>query len=764
MDSVFLNSSSYYIKYCNEEFYFNGTLNNINVFTYQPELDPPFIVESFNIVSPGDELLFVYKMDSLPIGKFTMIAISPSLPFINESIIRACSSIGSIEIHMFVPNCSTLVSSLSIIGFKGQAIGTATEGTGEISYPLNTIKPCPPSLSIVLQDNDSVVVKANGRLVNDQTTSFKTGLNVLVFSKDLSHMTITNFDTSSSSDVSSSSSSSSSSSTDTTNIQFNRFIQHHYKKSSVIAIVAIIPEGKDGSYLRLSSTTIQTIKEKLGSKYIDQYIGGTSKWVLISVYDYTLFTANEHATSANTCSASYYPRSYSSLKVSVGSCNRVYSSAQSYIYIDGRSKFTSGGDGLSITIYKDGYDESLVFKIVADDQVNNGSPSDIAVSKAANFILNRIPVGSVVAISLTTSPSSSFTIPQDLRDALKTLGANLSSKINNQSSYALIGRKGSPPGSAPEQISQTGPVSLSGCFSNSMPAIPYGFEIKAIGKGCDQIGGDSYVKFYVNSQEIKFDYSKALNMLVVRPDGSLSYLRSYDTGTSDSDAEAFIEDFNDVEDGYIAIATKGEWTQNLGDVARNLITSRLGGTNYGEYPRDYGSSYSIIGEVGASFAPVQSFCPRETSTAPNYPAISSIRVPGYDTMLREIGDSVLINGTTEMKIHDTTIVGSLSSDSIKVATIRIIRVEETLFDFIKSLPDGTKVICQTTNTSISSNEQRLAFQMIGGCKYDMKQPYNAVYTIIGVKGCSPGSAMENVSEINSNLVMASFARVDKNNY
>ncbi|EGG14397.1 hypothetical protein DFA_12169 [Cavenderia fasciculata] len=40
----------------------------------------------------------------------------------------------------------------------------------------------------------------------------------------------------------------------------------------------------------------------------------------------------------------------------------------------------------------------------------------------------------------------------------------------------------------------------------------------------------------------------------------------------------------------------------------------------------------------------------------------------------------------------------------------------------------------------------------------MTVPYNALYTIIGIKGSSPGSAMEMDSEIKSKLVMGSFFR------
>ncbi|EGG17203.1 hypothetical protein DFA_08190 [Cavenderia fasciculata] len=308
--------------------------------------------------------------------------------------------------------------------------------------------------------------------------------------------------------------------------------------------------------------------------------GGASKWILVSVLEAGYggrVVVSEYATSANTCTVTFYPEpcgTFSDFQISVGSCNSVYSGAQSYIYSD--CEWTrGGGDGLSMVVFANQYRGSNFMKIVADDRKIN-SQFEIAVSKAADFILNRIPVGPLVIMSLSISPSSTFTIPQDLIDALRTLGSNLCSKINNQSLYALIG---SPPGSVPEQISQTGPVSLSGCFH--------------------------LFKNHLKSKQLE------------------------------------------------------------------------------------------------------------------------------------------------------------KVDNVKVGTIfKSIKVKETVFEFIKSLPKGTKVICQTTSNNISSNKQRLAFQMIGGCKYDMKQPYDALYTIIGIKGSSPGSAMEMHSEIKSKIGMGSFERRD----
>ncbi|GAM20448.1 hypothetical protein SAMD00019534_036230 [Acytostelium subglobosum LB1] len=91
--------------------------------------------------------------------------------------------------------------------------------------------------------------------------------------------------------------------------------------------------------------------------------------------------------------------------------------------------------------------------------------SQTAITKMIDDIGN-IPIGNLVVICSSTLDSG-FIMPDDLSLAFTTIGSQFSYNITSNSSFAIIGRKGSAPGSVAESLNNQGPVSVYSNFRKS---------------------------------------------------------------------------------------------------------------------------------------------------------------------------------------------------------------------------------------------------------------------------------------------------------
>eukprot|EP01133_Synstelium_polycarpum_P003515 gene3515-4016_t len=181
----------------------------------------------------------------------------------------------------------------------------------------------------------------------------------------------------------------------------------------------------------------------------------------------------------------------------------------------------------------------------------------------------------------------------DLIDALGSIGAHRASLIIPESSYALIGRKGAPPGSVPEMFSTYGPVTL---FSNFMkqtkPIKPF-IEVDALSLS-SYPGG--YSEFMINKQIVNGPFSSGLNVMTIDPfNGTVLDFKNYDTTIDANNSDKFVADIIALPTGtVVALSTVGPAGLHLNNGVDTII-DYLGGKLIKTYSAQ---SYCIISTTG----------------------------------------------------------------------------------------------------------------------------------------------------------------------
>eukprot|EP01133_Synstelium_polycarpum_P018040 gene18040-21535_t len=748
MNTLTLGSS---FTYNFKEWNYSSTVtNHIRVWIYKIGTEPPFIHQSFNVFSERDAKSFADYIETLPSGTLVAIRVLNGIPYLSDTVYNALYSIGCSAIL----DIKTKSTPLATIGTKGSPVGTAIQAFMDVSFQFQRHSyAIPDILSVSITDyfTSSIVI-------GDQPLSFDygIGLNVLTFNNNtLQLLSTRKFDTTKD--------------TIATNILFVEYINGLIQEIDVlILVVARCPPGRTGASLKLSGfnssdpqpSTRSVLESTLGSNYIESF-QDNAKWFLLSLNGSPLCEST--ASKDKTCSCVYYPKQSNGHDVpfiSAGSFNgEDFSNKEnSYILVDKVFSWTPPKDtlpkiraGLSMTtiddvlgtpIYSYFIDCSGVYDDDSHDSMaHNGFITVYSMYSAAK-ILSQISLGTLVVVCTGDLPnsigSSPFRLSHILVQAFRSIGANLSHKINSKSSYCLIGRKGCSPGSVPESLCDTGPVSLFSYFGpRTLYVKPY-IEIRVESKGFTDALDLGYTRFFINSQPVSpFYCSRGLNVMVINQDtATIQLLETFDTYIS-NESEKLVKMLQSLPVGrVVAIGAMDEYTLHLG-TASKVIQSLLGGIEYA---------------ICVFQMPVKSVLDRDLP--PHF--LKSYNASKGGITLDGSPAGVLVENC------NYAIQPPYNTSRTSLSETNTLQEPDggTLFGRISRLQPDTIVIITITSFQVLSDSMRLALSMIGASQYDiaMQQP-DPCYLIVGKKGISPGGACELYSSISGSEVQFRSSKI-----
>eukprot|EP01132_Coremiostelium_polycephalum_P006093 gene6093-7591_t len=737
----------HYIGFNNQDWYYEE-IGEIDLWVHKENsvTDPPFNHYTIN----NEYQKFFYLLDSAPVGTIVAIRLrfntSKNIP---DLVLYGCSLIGSSEIYNYSKN---QYNDLNIIGLKGSPMGTALEkSSNDIAWEMEPrLNNLPKKLE--MKDFFFNSLKIDGEVIKYANGNVVPGLFVFTLTNQMEIINMMSFDIKNN--------------PINGNTQFNEYIKSVliHEVQPLILVIARAMMDPFTAYIDLTQDSIDTVK-KLGSKFISDFLEGVRLgveqfWFLLSsgsksLCEYSGDLGLSGTYMPFTDSLNFGPKIVAGSKHSTRALNPPLNSG-SFIEIEGISEgVIQKAPGLIMTVLDEVTGQILgSYSILLRDLPSK--PNEFDAKQATEFILNEISVGSLVIICSSDIPKYlNITLPEYLVNAIRTLGSNLiPNRFGQTTSLVIIGRKGSPSGSAIEEIAYFGDNAI--CISTTYA--PYNkmvkpfIEIKAISKGWGQ--GDPWypnkvgdARFYINSQLVEFfEPSRGLNVMVVNPTlGKIEYMDTFDTCGWTSESTRFINMLNEQEpNSVIAIAVMDDGSNAITDEALKAIKTIIGGTLYSK--TSLRASYCLIGEIGNPSAVIETYSP---GNGLNYPAVCVKKQPVKAVYINSTVTfkQIRINSTMDFFINNS-LQNGIIIDNVKIWADYQNPAIQDIFDYISSLPVHTIVVA-AINVSSISERSKLALSMIGSSSINLSLDQPKVqYYIVGRKGSSPGSALEMYSKKN----------------
>ena len=379
--------------------------------------------------------------------------------------------------------------------------------------------------------------------------------------------------------------------------------------------------------------------------------------------------------------------------------------------------------------------------------------------------IENTPSGRIVLVSVSGRASQSLS--DRAKRAIRTLGSLKIDKLGYGDSWALIGIKGSVPGTAIEGLDADSCVELSMQYQLQQRR-KYGIQIVAKSAGTSF---GSLAEIIIEGEVVEIDYSRGLNVVVLdESNGNILHSRVYDTHTDYAantlPADAFASFIDSLPGGrVVAIAMKDEAVSALTESAKDACKS-IGSTLIEQV--ELGGSWAIIGtkgapsgsaaEAGSNSGAVQStfWLPLDSSTIPNSCSIS-------------ISSSGLQKGVnTDININDIHLARRYRGISVAVVkeemcdfekvetfdTYSSARRANDLAGLIHKVPVGRIVIAVVWDEASCelTEKAKLALESIGSALI-RNVGFREAWGIIGRKGAAPGSVPE-VQHANSTALRA----------
>eukprot|EP01133_Synstelium_polycarpum_P007908 gene7908-9284_t len=630
----------------------------------------PYTFQTFT-----DEAQFIEYIESVRIGTVVIVMAfgareSPPSP----DLCRVLASIGSANVisGFTSPN-------YSIIGYKGHPPGSAVEAYGTYSLDNDitlvgldsTINTNCYLFSISYNNESDPAINIhdvciNQSWVNKQVKNASPGITVVTFPDDLD-IVFHNpaFHTFPTSDINTNASES-----------LGRYVDSLRDNS----LVLIMSKGGELAKINLHSNATTSLVN-LGSKLINRFLSSNDLtcWFMLIKKGNPNFHLGSDDPSFSIIVGGLLQTSTSTAKPNVGLVICAISE------IDGHVYFTN--------CYDIGNDQDSKIKLLDD--------------------IDNISIGTIVVV-VSSNLGPSFTMDPDVCSALYTLGALKCHRITSSSCYALIGRKGSSPGSVPEMLS-TGPVSLFSNFMKQNKPIKSFIEIDSLSMASYPDGRYGQSMFRLNGLEVpsRGIFSVGLNVITIdQVSGTIISAKNYNTTiyTLPSSASQLASDLTNLPAGTIvALSTVGPAGKYLNDAIQVMI-DHLGSTLVTKLTDQ---SYCLISTVGKNLTGDQ-------------------RVKSEFT------------GATQESTYDT--VGNPTEWSNFLA-------------FIQLLANGTHVLVaiQSSTGEIGPNYtliQQYAFMLFGSSAKPIAP--GAWYAAIGCKGSSIGAALESISADNSQVCVSAW--------
>eukprot|EP01133_Synstelium_polycarpum_P012999 gene12999-15290_t len=718
--------------------------DNIKIWVQDPTVSKSlqFAPHRFDL---GDHIGVDSLINSVDTGRWVGVMIIGNL-VPTDILSRAFGKLGGCKIANYGSNIN-----YCLIGHKGSPSGTAQEDYGDYrnGQTVTVTGALTQSLSLgtksilFLSDNDAVTFGLyNYGRVESRGIKLKDGINVITFGKEIFARaspvaSLQTFHT----DIPQGS-------TDFINYITN--LDH----SSMVMIIA-----KWSSLSSLSSDDLTAIQKCFRSQMVLQFSKqheADSTWMMVSRKDkFMPIIIVEPINELDDRTDPLTPTNgVGDIQISMGTCNPITSGPHQeygflYTYVNG-------------------------IPIIYTNSISN-----------AFFmtVINEV-TGDIVVIC-SSSPSFQ-TMPIDLSFAFSTLGAQQSYDITSSSSYAIIGRKGSSPGSVPERINNNGAVSLYSNFGKPMKILKPFIDIQSHSKPTASVGKeelDDMSKFSINGVTIGNAQCLAgLNVLIINPNNGIpQQYYNYDTTKSTTASNDFIKMLQEQAVGTIvAINTCGNASNYLSNEAKTKIVDILGGSAIKSFNSN--QSYSIIGSVIDPTSPLDSKMVSESMSPAKNPSSSLCRLPirnlyhnirGYTFSLSSFALAtfclVMINGDSgtfasglglNVAIIDPDLPFPSNVQRFMFNTYDDPSQWSTFYSFILSLNSGVHLLMAVNKswgqlTDQTREIQTRALSLIGACKF-LSVPSGGSYVVIGMRSCPPGSALEGYSDGQSQVSVSQW--------
>ena len=380
----------------------------------------------------------------------------------------------------------------------------------------------------------------------------------------------------------------------------------------------------------------------------------------------------------------------------------------------------------------------------------------------ADFI-NGIPPQRIVIAAVWDESYNRLT--EKAKVALHSIGSALIDNVRNRDAWAIIGRKGSAPGSVPEVHSTS-----TAAVSSSVELVSDNhFKISVDSAGYT-VG--NYAKLNIDGSDPFSTKGRGLNVAII-DQNSRSVLRTekFDTHKYSSHSNNFATLINSLPSGRIvAIAVLDEATNRLTTSAKQACKSI--GSNLINQLRSRGS-WAIIGRKGASAGTVpEALSNNAPARATSYggsidgPQCSvTVRSTGYGK-----GESAIINvngmaHTISKRGINIVLLAENSCETEGISVFDVFssaEISSQLANFVRNIAYGRIVAVTVWDTATVSNrlteEAKVALESIGSAFIRNVQHRDA-WALIGRKGIAPGSAVED----HSSSTVSIHATVNTNN-
>ena len=369
-----------------------------------------------------------------------------------------------------------------------------------------------------------------------------------------------------------------------------------------------------------------------------------------------------------------------------------------------------------------------------------------------NFI-EQLPNGRIVVAAVSYDGASSSFLHDHAKHAIISLGSEKIHQLNTYDSWALVGYKGAPRGTAVEKISGTAPAQISA----RVHLKPFRKEDITISAESAGINSGKYAVIKVNDTVIDIPHvgcDRGLHVVAFNEDTGVMDTRVFDTSAGSaaySASEQFVEMIECLKNGTIvAIAIKEEGIDHLSEKAKQACES-IGSALIRQVRQ--GGSWAIIGRKGAAIGSV----PESASSSSSDPSISTyiLRPHTADDITCQIairssnyygiGSNITVNRATVYHASPSTrghLIALLKDGECSVERNISFISPNDLLNFIKGVPPGRTVLVNLAHHyPITADYGRAALRAIGSA-YVGSVTYPYTWTIIGDKGTIKGSATE----------------------
>jgi hypothetical protein len=367
--------------------------------------------------------------------------------------------------------------------------------------------------------------------------------------------------------------------------------------------------------------------------------------------------------------------------------------------------------------------------------------------------IENTPSGRIVLVSASGRASQSLN--SRAKRAIRTLGSLKIDKLGDGDSWALIGIKGTVPGTAIERLDTDSCVELSTQYKLRQGR-KYGIPIVAKSAGTSF---GNYAEISVEGEAVEMDYSRGLNVVVLdESNGNILHREIYDTHTdyvaNIRPADTFASFIDSLPEGrVVAIAMKDEAISALTESAKQACTS-IGSTLIQKV--EHGGSWAIIGtkggsigsaaEAGSNSKAVKStfWLPLDSSDNPNSCSIS-VSSSGYR---KGISTDISINEILKVKKSRGISVAVVEEETCRFEKEATVDTHagraNDLASLIHTAPVGrivAAVIWDEASEATLTENAKLALESIGSALI-RNVGYREAWGIIGRKGAAPGSVPE----------------------